>query len=82
MIALKSLADAVFLKRADCNYRKPSRSLRDVAEETGISAATLSRIEREMMPDLETYIKLCRWLDVPLETFVEAAPTQAQGETT
>lgn len=39
-----------------------SRGVRQVAKEIDISAATLSRVERGYMPDLETFGKICRWL--------------------
>jgi transcriptional regulator with XRE-family HTH domain len=39
-------------------------SLRDVEEATGVSAATLSRIERGSTPDLEIVTKLAQWLGV------------------
>jgi len=41
-----------------------SRGVRAVAKEIGVSAATLSRVERGYMPDLETFGKICRWLKV------------------
>jgi len=41
-----------------------SRGVREVAKEIEISAATLSRVERGYMPDLETFGKICRWLKV------------------
>lgn len=41
-----------------------SRGIRNVAEEIGVSPATLSRVERGFMPDLETFGKICRWLKV------------------
>jgi len=40
------------------------RGTRDLALEIGVSAATLSRVERGLMPDLETFGKICRWLKV------------------
>ena len=40
------------------------RGLREVAEEIGVSAATLSRIESGKQPDIETFAKLCRWLGI------------------
>lgn len=40
------------------------RGLREVAAEIGISHATLSRVERGLMPDLDTFGKVCRWLGV------------------
>lgn len=38
------------------------RGVRDVAEEIGISPATLSRVERGNLPDIETFGKICSWL--------------------
>jgi transcriptional regulator with XRE-family HTH domain len=38
--------------------------VRDVAKEIGVSPATLSRIERGHQPDLGTFPKLCRWLQL------------------
>src|SRR5438045_4620284 len=43
-------------------------SLRDVAEETGVSASTLSRIENGTgKPDADNIARLTTWLDMPLE---------------
>lgn len=41
-----------------------ARGVRAVALEIGVSAATLSRVERGYMPDLETFGKICRWLKI------------------
>jgi transcriptional regulator with XRE-family HTH domain len=43
---------------------RKGRGVREVAREIGISHATLSRVERGFMPDLETFGKICRWLKV------------------
>lgn len=40
------------------------RGLRDTAKEVGISPATLSRVEHGNIPDLETFAKICRWLQI------------------
>lgn len=40
------------------------RTVRDVANEVGISASTLSRVERGYLPDLENFPKICRWLNL------------------
>jgi transcriptional regulator with XRE-family HTH domain len=46
--------------------------LRDAAKEIGqISATTLSRLENEHLPDIETYAKVCAWLNVPTNFFHE-----------
>ena len=44
--------------------QRGERRIREVAKEIGISHATLSRIERGFLPDLDTFSKVCRWLDV------------------
>lgn len=44
--------------------RRGDRGIREVAAEIGISPATLSRVERGKLPDLETFSKLCRWLQI------------------
>lgn len=44
--------------------RRGTRGIREVAEEIGISAATLSRVERGKLPDLITFQKICKWLRI------------------
>lgn len=44
--------------------RRGDRGLREVANDIGISVATLSRIERGRLPDLETFGKVCQWLQI------------------
>lgn len=44
--------------------QRGARGIRDTAKEIGISPATLSRVERGLMPDLETFGKICRWLRI------------------
>ncbi|MEX2158612.1 MAG: helix-turn-helix transcriptional regulator [Dehalococcoidia bacterium] len=52
------------LRRLGERLRKErgGRGLREVAREIGVSAATLSRVERGHLPDLETFGKICAWL--------------------
>ena len=60
--------------------RRGKRGIREIATEIGVSAATLSRVERGLLPDILTFSKLCSWLqidpssvlDVPKETPVNA----------
>jgi transcriptional regulator with XRE-family HTH domain len=44
------------------------QGIRAAAKEIGISHATLSRVERGFLPDLENYQKICRWLGVENKT--------------
>ena len=58
------LAGMLKNKRAD-------KGLRTIAEEIGgVSAATLSRIEQGKIPDVDTFIKICKWLEVPSDSFI------------
>jgi transcriptional regulator with XRE-family HTH domain len=51
--------------------KRGNKGLRAVADEIGkISAPTLSRIEQGKVPDVETFIVLCNWLQVPTDTFI------------
>jgi transcriptional regulator with XRE-family HTH domain len=65
-IDLEKLAAHVRTRRGD-------RGLRVVAEELkGVSASTLSRIEQGNVPDLPTFIRICAWLGVSPDEFIES----------
>lgn len=50
--------------------KRARRPLRDIAEEIeGVSAPTLSRIEKGNVPDIDTFMRLCRWLEVSPNEF-------------
>lgn len=57
----------IILKRSLSNRM----GMRECASEIGISAATLSRIERGKMPDLMTYAKVCKWLNQNLNKYIK-----------
>jgi transcriptional regulator with XRE-family HTH domain len=44
--------------------KRGGRGVRDTAKEIGISHGTLSRLERGYLPDLDTFGKVCRWLNI------------------
>lgn len=67
--------------------QRGKRGLREVAQEIGeISASTLSRIENGNIPDLDTFIRVCRWLGVAPnafiigETSIDASQTTSEQE--
>lgn len=47
-----------------------SKKLRETAVEIGISAATLLRVESGRIPDVLTFGKLCKWLQVDPKSFL------------
>ena len=65
----KNLVNTLELGRAIRRRREEKAlSLRDVADETGVSASTLSRIENGTgKPDADNIARLTSWLDVPME---------------
>jgi transcriptional regulator with XRE-family HTH domain len=57
-------------------------SLRDLANETGVSASTLSRIENGTgKPDADNIARLTTWLDVPMERILgNRQPDSQEGK--
>ena len=48
--------------------RQGERGLREIAQEIGeVSPATLSRLENGGIPDIETFLRICDWLHLPIE---------------
>lgn len=60
---LGSLGVMVRKKRGDAK-------LRETAKEIGIGSATLLRVESGRIPDVETFGKICKWLDVDPGSFL------------
>jgi transcriptional regulator with XRE-family HTH domain len=61
--------------------KRGERGLRAVADEIdGVSASTLSRIEQGNLPDIETFMRICKWLGVSPEEFT-AEKTKKTGAT-
>jgi len=51
--------------------KRKNRGLREIAIEIGdVSISTLSRIEQGKVPDVDTFIKICKWLNISPETFI------------
>ncbi|NNE97517.1 MAG: helix-turn-helix transcriptional regulator [Pyrinomonadaceae bacterium] len=63
MISTVELGRAIKRRREETNM-----SLRDLADKTGVSASTLSRIENGTgKPDADNIARLTNWLDVPID---------------
>jgi len=63
LINTQELGRAIRRRREELNL-----SLRDVADQTNVSASTLSRIENGTgKPDADNIARLTGWLDMPLE---------------
>lgn len=53
----------------DIRFKKGNKPLSIISTETGVSKATLSRLQNKKVPDIETYYKLCKWIGSPLEKY-------------
>jgi transcriptional regulator with XRE-family HTH domain len=52
--------------------KRGNTGLRALGSEISVSASTLSRIEQGKLPDIDTYLKLCDWLEVSPEFFTNS----------
>jgi transcriptional regulator with XRE-family HTH domain len=60
--------------------RRGAKKLREAAAEIEISAPTLLRVESGRLPDLDTFGKICRWLDVDPGDFLGRPSQQATAD--
>lgn len=77
----KTLASLGALVRA----KRGTQKLREIAREIGIGTATLMRVENGRIPDVTTFAKICRWLEVDPGTFLgfnrkRATPKVSEAE--
>jgi transcriptional regulator with XRE-family HTH domain len=79
--AVKPLVNTEELGRAIRRKREQlGLSLRDVANETEVSASTLSRIENGTgKPDADNIARLTAWLDVPMERILRGRHSQSES---
>lgn len=71
-LRIEDLASMILEKRG-------RKGVRAAADEVGISPATLSRVENGHLPDLETFAKICRWLEVDPARFFGMQPSKTSG---
>jgi len=60
--------------------RRKRLSLRDLADQIGVSFNTLSRVERGHVPDLRNLRRIADWLEVPVEMFIEPSAAASTPE--
>jgi len=61
---------------ATVRERRGKKKLRETAKEIGIGPATLMRVESGRIPDLETFGKICKWLQTDPGTFLGIESTK------
>jgi transcriptional regulator with XRE-family HTH domain len=77
------LSDEIDIRKlaALIRTKRGKRGLRETAQEIGgVSISTLSRVEQGKIPDLGTFLRICRWLNVSPEQFVSDAVHADQQE--
>ena len=60
----KMLADLVRTKRG-------RKGLRAIEKVTSLSASTICRIENGATPDMDTFLAICDWLEIPPIEFIK-----------
>lgn len=61
--------------------KRGNTGLRQLSSEIGISPSTLSRIEQGNLPDIETYLILCEWLEVSSDFFTNQDTVLSETKT-
>lgn len=52
--------------------KRGSRGLREAAQEIGnVSPSTISRVENGKTPDMDTFLALCNWLEIPAAELIK-----------
>lgn len=59
----------------DLERRRGDRTLRELAQEVGVSTATLCRVENGAPCDLATFARLCCWLEADPRRYLGLMPT-------
>ncbi len=66
---------------AQIKTKRGTHSLRSmIGEIEGVSLSTLSRIEKGKMPDMETFLHICDWLDASPDDFLRLPPIPQEPE--
>jgi transcriptional regulator with XRE-family HTH domain len=68
------LGDRVRAKR-----RSKKQSIREAAEEVGVSAPTISRVERGHLPERENLLRLARWAGVRIDPDIHRDARRARN---
>lgn len=54
-----------FAQIVDLRISRQKLSQREAAKQVGISAATMNRVLQGKAPDIETYLRIKRWIEEP-----------------
>ena len=65
----------LFAEMLQSKRKISGQSIRDVAAETNVSSSTISRLERGLVPDVQTLFILCHWMNVSPQFFARTPLT-------
>jgi transcriptional regulator with XRE-family HTH domain len=77
--------DSAFFETLERRRQADGLSWRQLGRQLGLSPSTFSRLARGRRPDVETFIKLLAWLEVPAVTFMKGdsvAPSRGSDKGT
>jgi transcriptional regulator with XRE-family HTH domain len=78
-INFQKLSKLLRAKRGNKNLREISNEIADYFG--NVSASTLSRVENGKLPDIETFLILCGWLEIPPQELIQGETVTAQIST-
>ncbi|BAZ46761.1 transcriptional regulator [Chondrocystis sp. NIES-4102] len=59
--------------------KRGNRGLRETAKEIGnVSPSTISRVENAKTPDMDTFLALCDWLEIPPAELIKNAEEEEE----
>jgi transcriptional regulator with XRE-family HTH domain len=80
MQQMPSFNDAAFMAALDERRHGENLSWRELGRRLGLSPSTFSRLSRGRRPDVETFVKLIAWLDMPMSAFIVGVSNRPDGE--
>lgn len=64
----------LFCKTVNMVVHSKKKALRDIAKESGVSTATILRVGSGKGPDVESFMRLCKWMGIPMAVFSNEEP--------
>ena len=62
--------------------KRGNRGLRETAKEIGnVSPSTISRVENGKTPDMDTFLALCNWLEIPPAELINSTEKKNKSDT-
>jgi transcriptional regulator with XRE-family HTH domain len=66
--------EVAFFQAVEARRQAEGLSWRELGRRLGLSPSTFSRLSRGRRPDVETFVTVLAWLDVPADAFIARTP--------